>query len=266
MHVVTNTPAGPMEAVRSYSSISGGLPHLNGGSASALGVSRPARCLLALQPTCSRSRLNGSLHRRLRRLRCLCHRFDCYRVERTSSRAGLYPAEKHRLSRRTFRGSLELRLYRRAGVQKYPANGLLRAVRLALRVPVAEIAKKMGGWMERCLQGIMGLSGTLGADKPNETRTEGGRVPSLFSCGHLRGACAQKRRALQKRGARFVITVCVGKDGIVMQVETQLSDQIARYLDMATTETKLTAANMADVDTPGSGRWGWTSRPRCGRR
>jgi len=106
MHVVTNTPVDPMEAVRSYSSISGGLPHLNGGSASALGVSRPARCLLALQPTCSRSRLNGSLHRRLRRLRCLCRRFDCYRVERTSSRAGLYPAEKHRLSRRTIRGSL----------------------------------------------------------------------------------------------------------------------------------------------------------------
>src|ERR1019366_6805626 len=27
MHVVTNTPAGPMEAIRSYSSIDGGLPH-----------------------------------------------------------------------------------------------------------------------------------------------------------------------------------------------------------------------------------------------
>jgi hypothetical protein len=40
------------------------------------------------------SRLNGSLHRRLRRLCCLCRRSDCYRVERTSSRAGLFPAEK----------------------------------------------------------------------------------------------------------------------------------------------------------------------------
>jgi len=49
MHVVTNTPVDPMEAVRSYSSISDGLPHLNSGSASALGVSRPARCLLASQ-------------------------------------------------------------------------------------------------------------------------------------------------------------------------------------------------------------------------
>ena len=36
-----------------------------------------------------------------------------------------------------------------------------------------------------------------------------------------------------------------------MQVETQLSDQIARYLDLAISEAKLTAANMANVDTPG---------------
>jgi flagellar basal-body rod protein FlgB len=36
-----------------------------------------------------------------------------------------------------------------------------------------------------------------------------------------------------------------------MQIETRLSDQIARYLDLATSETKLTAANMANVDTPG---------------
>jgi hypothetical protein len=106
MHVVTNTPAGPMEAVRSYSSISGGLPHLHGGSAPALGVSRPAWCSLTLQPTCSRTRFNGSLDRRLRRLRYVCRRFACYRVERTSSRAGLNPAEKHRLSRRTCRASL----------------------------------------------------------------------------------------------------------------------------------------------------------------
>jgi flagellar basal-body rod protein FlgB len=35
------------------------------------------------------------------------------------------------------------------------------------------------------------------------------------------------------------------------QVETQLSDQIARYLDLATSEAKLTAANLANIDTPG---------------
>jgi len=36
-----------------------------------------------------------------------------------------------------------------------------------------------------------------------------------------------------------------------MQVETMLSDQIARFLDLATAEIKLTAANMANIDTPG---------------
>ena len=46
--------------------------------------------------------LNDPFHRRLRQLRCLYCRFDCYRVERTSSRAGVSPAEVQRLSRRTF--------------------------------------------------------------------------------------------------------------------------------------------------------------------
>ncbi len=36
-----------------------------------------------------------------------------------------------------------------------------------------------------------------------------------------------------------------------MQIGTLLSEQVARYLDLATTEAKLTAANMANVDTPG---------------
>jgi flagellar basal-body rod protein FlgB len=36
-----------------------------------------------------------------------------------------------------------------------------------------------------------------------------------------------------------------------MQIETQLSDQVARYLDLATAQAKLTAANMANIDTPG---------------
>lgn len=34
-------------------------------------------------------------------------------------------------------------------------------------------------------------------------------------------------------------------------VETRLGDQICRYLDLATSEAKLTAANMANIDTPG---------------
>ena len=36
-----------------------------------------------------------------------------------------------------------------------------------------------------------------------------------------------------------------------LQVETRLSDQVARYIDLASSEAKLTAANMANIDTPG---------------
>lgn len=36
-----------------------------------------------------------------------------------------------------------------------------------------------------------------------------------------------------------------------MQIETRLSDEIARYLDLASDAAKLTAQNMANVDTPG---------------
>jgi flagellar basal-body rod protein FlgB len=39
--------------------------------------------------------------------------------------------------------------------------------------------------------------------------------------------------------------------GMSMEIETQLSDQIVRYLDLAAAEAKLTGANMANVDTPG---------------
>jgi hypothetical protein len=42
-------------------------------------------CRLAKSPS-------DPLHRRLRRLCCLHRRSDCYRVERSSSRAGLLPA------------------------------------------------------------------------------------------------------------------------------------------------------------------------------
>ncbi len=34
-------------------------------------------------------------------------------------------------------------------------------------------------------------------------------------------------------------------------IETRLSEQIGRYLDLATSELKITAANMANIDTPG---------------
>ena len=36
-----------------------------------------------------------------------------------------------------------------------------------------------------------------------------------------------------------------------VEIDTRLSEQIARYVDLAAAEAKLTAANMANVDTPG---------------
>jgi flagellar basal-body rod protein FlgB len=36
-----------------------------------------------------------------------------------------------------------------------------------------------------------------------------------------------------------------------MEIDTRLGEQIGCYLDVATSEIKLTAANMANVDTPG---------------
>ena len=36
-----------------------------------------------------------------------------------------------------------------------------------------------------------------------------------------------------------------------MEIETRLSQLVGRYLDMAVAEAKLTAANMANIDTPG---------------
>jgi hypothetical protein len=96
-----STPAGQMEFVRSYNSIRFGLPSNRDGSAPALRFSRPAQRLRMLWPACSPSRLCDPLHRRLQRLRCLCHCFDCYRVERTSSRAGIPPLWTTTFSRRT---------------------------------------------------------------------------------------------------------------------------------------------------------------------
>jgi flagellar basal-body rod protein FlgB len=43
----------------------------------------------------------------------------------------------------------------------------------------------------------------------------------------------------------------LAEDPMGMEIETRLSEQIARYLDLAAGEAKLTAANMANIDTPG---------------
>jgi len=78
LHAVANTPVGLMEPVRSYYSISVGLPSIRGGSAPASPVSGPAQRSLRLRPTCSPSRQCDPLHRRLQRLCYLHRRSDCF--------------------------------------------------------------------------------------------------------------------------------------------------------------------------------------------
>src|SRR6266849_7599482 len=67
------------------------FPRNRGGSAPASLFSGPAQRSLTLRPTRSPSRLCDPLHQRLQQSRCLHRCSDCYRVERTSSRAGIPP-------------------------------------------------------------------------------------------------------------------------------------------------------------------------------
>src|ERR1700730_6094853 len=73
------------------------FPRNRGGSAPASLFSGPAYRSLTLRPTRSPSHLRDPLHQRLQQSRCLHCCSDCYRVERTSSRAGLTPAVDHHL-------------------------------------------------------------------------------------------------------------------------------------------------------------------------
>src|SRR5207249_7276251 len=100
------TLAGRMEFVRSYDSLRFGLPRNRDASAPALVFSRPAQRSLTLRPTDLPSRLRGLLHQRLQQSRCLHCCADCYRVERTSSRAGS-PLWTSVFSRRTRLGDLD---------------------------------------------------------------------------------------------------------------------------------------------------------------
>jgi hypothetical protein len=96
-HAVAITPVGPQTgSLRSPEVCDSGLPHPFAGSAPTLAVSRPAQRSRVLRPTCSRHRLSGTLHRRLRRVRYLPRRSDCYRLERKLP-GGIDPTEDRRL-------------------------------------------------------------------------------------------------------------------------------------------------------------------------
>jgi hypothetical protein len=80
-----------MGTVRSCFPSTSAFPRLVGGSAPASPVSGPAQRSLSLRPTNSPSRQSDPLPQRLQQLRHLHYCSDCYRVERTSSRAGFPP-------------------------------------------------------------------------------------------------------------------------------------------------------------------------------
>jgi hypothetical protein len=88
LHAVANTAAGLMELIRSNRSTNFGLPTKPGRVGSCISLfeacsafTHVTACTLAKSPS-------DSLHQRLQQSRCLHCCSDCYRVERTSSRAG----------------------------------------------------------------------------------------------------------------------------------------------------------------------------------
>ena len=77
-----------------------GLPRVSVRSASATSVSRPRRAFICITARIFAGSPSDPFHRRLRRVRCLPRRFDCYWAS-DPSQAGLAPAEIHTPSRRT---------------------------------------------------------------------------------------------------------------------------------------------------------------------
>jgi len=73
----------PIVAVCSCCPISGGPPQNTGGGLLHCRFRGLLSVHFTLRPACSPSRLSDPLHRRLRRLRFLHRRSDCFRVERT---------------------------------------------------------------------------------------------------------------------------------------------------------------------------------------
>src|SRR5712691_991439 len=83
---------------------------IQGVNSSTLEVLAPVWVLLS-QPIFAYSTSSAPLHQRLQQLRCLRYCSDCYRVERTSSRAGIPP-----LWTSAFHGALRINTYKNMGV------------------------------------------------------------------------------------------------------------------------------------------------------
>ena len=95
-----STPVEPQGALIAFLPLQCCLPRVSVGSASTTSVSRPHRAFTSITARIFAGSLPDPFHRRLRRIRCLLRRFDCYWAS-DPSQAGLPPAETPTHSRRT---------------------------------------------------------------------------------------------------------------------------------------------------------------------
>ncbi len=98
-----------------------GLPRLSDRSASASYVSGPRRAFTCVMACIFAGSPSDPFHRRLRRIRCLLRRFDCYWAS-DPSQAGLPPARIHTHSRRTNRAVSNFTLARAMAAIGCPAS------------------------------------------------------------------------------------------------------------------------------------------------
>src|SRR5215471_13536594 len=120
-------------------------------------------CTLAESPS-------DPFHRKLRQLRCLRCRFDCYRMERTSSRAGVSPAEVQRLFTAHFFANNESKWHRCGAISRLVSSVDLNPLRHSSQEVdgkyssgecVAVIPAVRNGWIRRKVF----LSGHVTADR-----------------------------------------------------------------------------------------------------
>ncbi len=112
---------------------------------------------------------------------------------------------ERRLARK--RLDVEMRSYRRAGMQKNPTNELLRAVRQTLRVPVVEIAKKMG----------VGRSAVFDLEareaKNTITMRSLSRMAEAMGCKVVYGIVPEHGRTLEELAEARLWTAVLGAEG-----------------------------------------------------
>jgi hypothetical protein len=118
--------------------------------------------------------------------------------QRAVDRGQWFGVEKERemvaTDRRLLRKKLdrEMRYYRLAGREKDPTNGLLRAVREALRIPFKEISERMG--VER--SGLIGLEGR--EETGSITLRSLGRMAEAMGCKVVYGVVPLNGKTLEE--------------------------------------------------------------------